>query len=121
MSKTELTETTNTQTFAEIMCNFIFNAEKLIDITEDWYIFNNSNEFDIEVNEDTGTIEHYVPYFVDMHNLHKKICEMLMAKYGSKYNDKYCIVYDYVAPEDGMPAYERIHAFKNINYIEESC
>lgn len=121
MSKTESNETTNTQTFSEIMSNFIFGAEEVIEITEDWYIFNNSDQFEYEEDEETNVIIHYVPYFVDMHNLHKKICEMLMAKYGSKYNDKYCIVYDYVAPEDGMPAYERIHAFKNINYIEESC
>ena len=104
-------ETENTQTYSEIMSNFIFNAETILETCNDWYIFNNSQVFDIETNEKEGIIEHYVPYFVDMHMLHKKICEVLMAAYGPEYNCKYCICYDYVAPEDDMPSYERIHGF----------
>ena len=98
--------------YAETMTSMIFDAEQAIDMFEDFYVFNNSDQFEYEVYEETNVITYYVPYYVDLHNLHKKICDMLMAKYGSDYNEKYVIVYDYVAPEDGMPAYERIHGFK---------
>lgn len=117
MSKIKKLGSSN-RNYAETMTSIIFDAEQAIDMFDDFYVFNNSDQFEYEVDEETNVITYYVPYYVDLHILHKKICEMLMAKYGSKYNEKYVIVYDYVAPEDDMPAYERIHGFKNIESKE---